>query len=209
MGMLSCVRCCTPLHCPKFKFNGNAQAVPEQGVGRKSSVCQIMHTDPIAAPFVDEDVFAAQVGGQFLASGMGLEFITFGFDESFHGGGLGLLLCGRLGKDGVHFGFIEPGLQRQQFQLIGMQIADAVGLGREAGQSVETPLFFKDGDALFLFAYVSLLFAYVFFLLADVQREFRDESADPVAHRLRQLIDQRLDFTGKGGDVHGSLYDIK
>ncbi len=129
------------------------------------------------------------MGGQRFAAGMGFAFITFGFDLRLDGRGFGLLLRGRFGEDGFQFGFVEPGFQREQFELVGIEIADAVGLRCKAGKGVEPPLLFQYDDALFLVTDV-------FLLLADVPGELRDDGIDPRAHRLRKLFHQRLDFTG-------------
>jgi hypothetical protein len=124
--------------------------------------------------------------------------IPFRFDRGFSSGGRNVRCVrrgGRFSKNGVHFGFIEAGFFQEQFDLIGMQVVDAVGFGGEAGQGIKSPLFFEDGDALFLFPDMPLL-------LVDVERELLKEGTDSVAHRLRQLIDQRLEFSGKSGGIH-------
>jgi hypothetical protein len=120
--------------------------------------------------------------GQCRAAGMGFEFVAFGFDLSLEGGGFGLLLRRRVGEGGVQFSFVESGFQSEQFELVWVEIAEAVGLRGEPRQSVEPALLFEDGDALFL--------------LADVLGELRNQGLDFRPHRLRQRCHQRLDGIG-------------
>jgi hypothetical protein len=106
---------------------------------------------------VNENINPAQMGRKRAASGVGSGPVPDGLCHGFDGRNFRLLLLGWLIEGGIKLCHRQPGFERQQFQLGGMKLRDAVGLRCEPREGIKPPLLLENGNAARLFADVLLL----------------------------------------------------